>query len=90
MNHAYAKFMVYDMWIITVNRKLNSLNSVQETNLKHDMTVIWLCAMLRNFMKLCYYAKFHELCELCHLFELWKQVFKKVVFEPLNLIKLVK
>ena len=52
MNHDYVKFMVYDMWIITVNRKLNSLNSVQETNLKHDMTVIRLCAMLRNFYEI--------------------------------------
>ena len=58
MNHDYAKFMVYDMWIITVNRKLNSLNSVQETNLKHDMIVISLYAMLRNFMKLCDYVNY--------------------------------
>ena len=49
LNHDYAKFMVYGMWIITVNRKLNSLNSVQETNLKHDMIVINLCDMLCNF-----------------------------------------
>ena len=58
MNHDYAKFMVYDIWIITVNRRLNSLNSVQETNLKHDMTVINLCDMLRNFMKICHYANY--------------------------------
>ena len=58
MNHDYVRFMVYVMWIITVNRKLNSLNRVQETNLKHDMTVINLCDMLRNFTKLCYYTNY--------------------------------
>ena len=58
MNHDYVRFMVYVMWIITVNKKLNSLNSVQETNLKQNMTVISLCAMLRNFMKLCDYVNY--------------------------------
>ena len=69
------------MWIITVNRKLNSLNSVQETNLKHDMTVINLCDMLRNFYEIMLLRKLRELCEMR------KQVFKKkkVVFEPLSL-----
>ena len=42
----------YDMCNITVNKKLNSFNSMQETNLKHDMTVIRLCAMLRNFYEI--------------------------------------
>ena len=64
MNHAYAKFIVYDMRIITVNRKLNSLNSVQETNLKHDMTVINLCDMLRNFYEIMLLSKLCELCDL--------------------------
>ena len=63
----------YVMWIITVNRKLNSLNSVQETNLKHDMTVINLCDMLRNFYEIMLLRKLRELCELC---EMQKQVFK--------------
>ena len=86
MNHDCVKFMEYVMWIITVNRKLNSLNSLQETNLKHDRTVIKLCDMLRNFYEIMLLRKLCELYELCDLFELWKQVFKKVVFEPLNLI----
>ena len=78
MNHDYAKFMVYDIWIITVNRKLNSLNSVQETNLKHDMTVIGLCAILRNFHESMLLRK---LCELMNC----ENKFSKVVFEPLSL-----
>ena len=68
------------MWIITVNKKLNSLNSVQETNLKHDMTVINLCDMLRNFYEI------YVITQIMWITELWKQVFKKVVFEPLSLI----
>ena len=68
------------MWNITVNRKLNSLNSVQETNLKHDMTVINLCDMLRNFYEI------YVITQIMWIIELWKQVFKKVVFEPLSLI----
>ena len=70
---------------ITVNRKLNSLNSVQETNLKHDMTVISLCDMLRNFYENMLLRKLHELCEL---FELWKQVLK-IVFETPKLVNLI-
>ena len=66
------------MWIITVNRKLNSLNSVQQTNLKHDMTVINLCGMLRNFYEIMLLRK---LCEVMNC----ENKFSKVVFEPLSL-----
>ena len=48
---------------MTVNKKLNSLNSVQETNLKHDMTVIILCDMLRKFYESILLRKLRELCE---------------------------
>ena len=73
------------MWNITVNRKLNSLNNVQETNLKHDMTVISLCDMLRNFYENMLLRKLHELCEL------WKQVLKIVLEKPklVDLISLI-
>ena len=83
MNHDYAKFMVYDIWIITVNRKLNSLNSVQETNLKHDMTVINLCDMLRNFYEIYVITQIMRI-----MWFIWivKTSFQKVVFEPLSLI----
>ena len=76
MNHGYVKFMVYVMRIITVNRKLNSLNSVQETNLKQNMTVINLCDMLRNFYETMLLRK------LCEWYELWKQVFKSSFETP--------
>ena len=70
------------MWIITVNRKLNSLNNVQETNLKQNKTVISLCDMLRNFYENMLLRKLHELCEL------WKQVLK-IVFETPKLVNLI-
>ena len=73
----------YDMWIITVNRKLNSLNSVQETNLKHDMTVINLCDMLRNFYEIYVIT---QIMWIMWIIWIVKTSFQKVVFEPLSLI----
>ena len=73
----------YVMWIITVYKKLNSLNSVHETNLKHDMTVINLCDMLRNFYEIYVITQIMWI-----MWFIWivKTSFQKVVFEPLNLV----
>ena len=40
---------------------------MKETNLKHDMTVIKLCAMLRNFYEIMLLRKLCELRELSEL-----------------------